>query len=185
MPRLADPEALVQAPQRRRRPPVPLAEQLHQRGDQQGADDARVDQHRERGADAVLLDEDDLRGGEGADRDREQQRRGGDDPAGPLEPDRHRLRVRGAVVARLLDPREQEDGVVGREPEGDGEEQDRHRLLDRPGAGVVEEALEAAVLEDQHQQAEDGAEVEDVHDQRLDRQHHRAGHQEEDRPGSR
>ena len=53
------------------------------------------------------------------------------------------LGVRGAVVARLLDPREQEDRVVGREAEGDREEQDRHRLLDRPRARVVEQALAA------------------------------------------
>jgi hypothetical protein len=47
---------------------------------------------------------------------------------------------------------------------------DRGVDQDRPGAGVVEESLQPAVLEDQHQQAEDGAEVEEVHDQRLDRQ---------------
>jgi hypothetical protein len=39
---------------------------------------------------------------------------------------------------RLLDPGEQEDPVVGREPEDDGEQQDRHRLLERPLAAVVE-----------------------------------------------
>ena len=89
----------------------------------------------------------------------------------------------GAAVARLLDPREQEDGVVGREAEGDGEEQDRHRLLERSLARVVEQALEAAVLEDEHQDAEHGAQVEHVHDQRLDRQDHRAGHQEQDHEG--
>ena len=53
---------------------------------------------------------------------------------GALESDRDRLGVGGAVVAGLLDPREEEDRVVGREPEGDGEEQDRHRLLDRAAA---------------------------------------------------
>ena len=82
-----------------------------------------------------LLDEDDLRGHEGADRDREQERGRGDDPAGALEPDRDRLGVGGAAVARLLDPREQEDAVVGREPEGDREQEERLRRLERrPGS---------------------------------------------------
>src|SRR5215208_5761668 len=47
----------VQARQRRGGPPVPLPEQLHQRRDQQRADDRRVDQDGERGAEAELLDE--------------------------------------------------------------------------------------------------------------------------------
>jgi hypothetical protein len=55
-------------------------------GHQQRADDGRVDQHRQRRADAVLLDEDDLRGGEGADRDREEQRGRGDDAPGRSRP---------------------------------------------------------------------------------------------------
>ena len=39
-------------------------------------------------------------------------------------------------VARLLDPREQEHAVVGREPEGDREQQDRHASARaRPGSG--------------------------------------------------
>ena len=95
-----------------------------------------VDQHGDRGADAELLDEDDLRGREGADRDAEEQRRGGDDAArsarGPIAT---ASRSDGAVVARLLDPRQQEDAVVGGEAEGDGEQQDRLRLTRaRPGS---------------------------------------------------
>ncbi len=97
------------------------------------------------------------RGREGADRDREQQRRGGDDPAGPLEPDRDALGVARPGVARLLDPREQEDPVVGGEAERDREQQDRHRLFERALAAVVEQALEAAVLEDEDEEPEDGA----------------------------
>src|SRR5262249_19861654 len=59
---VTEPEAGVQASQRFRRPPVPVAEQLHQRRHQQGANQAGVDQHRQGRADAVLLDEADLRG---------------------------------------------------------------------------------------------------------------------------
>ena len=53
------------------------------------------------------------------------------DPARPLEPERDRLAVRQARVVRLPDPREQEDAVVGREPEGDREQQHRLRELER------------------------------------------------------
>jgi hypothetical protein len=69
---------LVEAAQGRRGPPVPLTQERDQRRHQQGADDGRVDQHGHRGADAQLLDEDDLRGREGLDGDAEQDRGGGD-----------------------------------------------------------------------------------------------------------
>jgi hypothetical protein len=46
------PDPSVDAPQRSWRPPVPLAEQLHQRWDEQGSHDGRVDQDRERCGDA-------------------------------------------------------------------------------------------------------------------------------------
>src|SRR3954465_12743 len=55
--RLADPEPLVDAAERGGRPPVPLAEEPHQRRDEQCADDGRVDDHGDGGADAELLDE--------------------------------------------------------------------------------------------------------------------------------
>ena len=53
--------------------------------------------------------------------------------------------------------------VVGGEAEGDREEQDRLGRVERASAVVVEQPLETAVLEDQHQHAEDGAEGEEVH----------------------
>ena len=84
-----------------------------------------------------------------------------------------------AAVARLLDPRQQEDAVVGREPERDREQQQRLRRLEPALARVAEQALEAPVLEDQHEDSERRAEAEQVHHQLLDRQHHRAGHQEQ------
>ena len=73
---------------------------------------------------------------------------------GALEADRDRLAVVVAAVARLLDPRQQEDAVVGREPEGDREQQQRLRRFEPALARVAEQALEAAVLEDQHQDPE-------------------------------
>ena len=127
-----------------------------------------------------LLDEDHLRRHERADRDAEQDRGRGHDPAGPLQPDGHRLVVGQPAVARLLDPREQEHAVVGREPERDREQQDRLRGLQRALARVAEQALQPAVLEDQLEDPERGAQRQQVHDQRLDGQHDRAGHQEQD-----
>ena len=88
--------------------------------------------------------------------------------------------VGDAAVVRFLDPREQEDAVVGGEPEGDREEQDRLGRVERAGAPVGEQALQAPVLEDQDEDAEHGAEAERVHQHRLHSEHERAGHQEED-----
>src|SRR5439155_26862793 len=44
-PALLPPDPVVQSPQRPRCPPVPGAEELHQRGDEQGANDGGVDQY--------------------------------------------------------------------------------------------------------------------------------------------
>ena len=85
----------------------------------------------------------------------------------------------------LLDPRQQKDPVVGRERERDDEQQDRLRRLEGALARVAEEPLEAPVLEDQDEQAEGGAEGEQVHHERLERQHDRAGYEEEQNEGGR
>ena len=96
----------MQSPQGARRPPVPLAEELHQRWYEQAADHGGVDQHRERGAEAEFLDEDQLRGHERTDRDGEQERGGGHDPPGAFEADRDSLVVGDAAVIGLFDPTE-------------------------------------------------------------------------------
>src|SRR5436190_3534703 len=153
--READPS--VEAPERAWCPPVPLSEELHQRRHEKRADDARVDQHSERRSQPVLLDEDDLRGDEGADRDGEEEGSGGDDAPRALEPDRDGFRVGGPAIASFLDPREQEDPVVGGESERDREQEQRHRLLERALARVAEEPLEAPVLEDEYEDPEDRA----------------------------
>ena len=64
-------------------------------------------------------------------------------------------RVRLAAVVRLLDAREQEDRVVGRETEHGRGEQDGLRLLEPLDAG--------AVLEDEHEHAERRSDRERVH----------------------
>ena len=99
---------------------------------------------------------------------------------GPLEPERDRLLVGRAGVVRLLDAREQEHAVVGGEPERDREQQHGLARLQRALAREAEQPLEVAVLEDQHEQAERRAQRQQVHHQRLDRQHDRPRHQEQD-----
>ena len=88
------------------------------------------------------------------------------------------LRVQ-AVVVGLLDAGQEEHRVVGGEAERHGPQQDRLGQVQGADAVVVEQPLEAAVLEDPHQQPEGGAERQQVHDHGLHRQDHRAGHQEE------
>ncbi len=81
--------------------------------------------------------------------------------------------------ASLIRP-EQEDAVVGREREHErGGDEEVGRLHAAVG-GVAEQALEAAVLEDEREDAEGRADRQGVHDDRLDRQHDRAGHQPQD-----
>ena len=67
--------------------------QAHQRGDEQGADDRRVDHHAEGHPDRDLLDEEDGADAEGEEDDGDRQRGGGDHPAGAADADRDRLLV--------------------------------------------------------------------------------------------
>ena len=77
-----------------------------------------------------------------------------------------------AAVVCLLDAREQEDRVVGRETEDGGGEQDRLRLLEPFDTG--------AHLEDEHEHAERRPDGEHVHDEGLQRQDDRAGEPEQE-----
>jgi hypothetical protein len=170
----------VQPAQRSRRPPRERAQAPHQRRHEQRAHDARVDRHGERGAHAELLDEEHVRGGEGADRHAEEQRRGGDEAPGALEPVRHRLAGGETVLARLFDAREQEHAVVGRQGEGDDEQQHQVRLLKAADRAEAEQPGAVAVLEDEHEQRGADGDREQVHRQRHQRQDQRAGHHEQE-----
>ena len=79
---------------------------------------------------------------------------GGDDRAGALDADGDRLAIAAPAVARLLDAPEQEDAVVGREREHERGGDEEVGRLDAAVAGVAEQALEAAVLEDEREDAE-------------------------------
>ena len=76
--------------------------------------------------------------------------RRGDDAAGALEADGHRVLVVAGEVVLLLDAREQEDLVVHRQAEGDAEHQDRTGEHELAGRGEVEQARQMALLEDPH-----------------------------------
>jgi hypothetical protein len=68
-------------------PTSSISEQLHEGRDEEGADDGRVDQNCGCWAESELFGDDQLRGEEGAERDREQERRGGDDAPCAFEAD--------------------------------------------------------------------------------------------------
>ena len=89
-----------------------------------------------------------------------------------------RLVVAIARVVQLLDAREHEDLVVHRQPEGDAEQQWRHRGARRQ-RGEAQQAGQVALLEDPHQDAEHRREAEGVEHQGLHRQHHAAGEEEQ------
>ena len=173
----------MQAAQGTRRPPGALAETAHERGDEQRAHDRGVDRDRERGAEAELLDEEDVGGDERADRHAEEQRGGGHEAPGALEAVRDRLAGWQPAVVGLLDAGEQEHAVVGGEREGDDEQQHEVGLLEAADRAEAEQRGEVAILEDQHEQARADGDRQQVHRERHERQHERAGHQEQEAAG--
>ncbi len=158
----------------RRSPPVGATEQPHRRRHQQSADHGRIDRDRDHQPDPDHLHEHDARGGERADHDDQQQRRAGDDPAGPLQAEGNGLAVVTGPVVLLPDPAEQEHLVVHRQPEQYGEQQHRVGRVEEAGRGEVEQAGQVAVLEDPHHRTERGGQRQHVHQQRLGRQHNGA-----------
>ena len=74
----------------------------------------------------------------------------------------------------LLDPAEQEDVVVHREPEQYAEEEQREPELDGRRLLEPEEVSSDTLLEHQHEQSVSGTHGEEVHHDRLDRD--RPGH---------
>ena len=91
------------------------------------------------------------------------------------DPERDRLGVVAGLVEALADPREQEDVVVHREAEEDGEQEQRQPGLDRRRpAGSRSRSAPVALLEDEHEQAVGGADREQVERDRLRRNDDRA-----------
>ena len=85
----------------------------------------------------------------------------------------------------LADPRHQEDLVVHREAEDDGEDQRHVDRVERALAFEAEQAVEPAPLEDRDEDAEGGADREQVHQHRLQRQEQRAQHHHQDEEAER
>ena len=99
---------------RRRRPPVPAAEQAHRRRHEKGTDHGGVEGDGDRDSEPERLDEDDVRERERAGDEDDDQRGGRHDPATPLEAVRDGRPVVAGLPPRLLHPRQQEDLVVHR-----------------------------------------------------------------------
>jgi hypothetical protein len=72
-------------------------------------------------------------------------------------------------VPGLLDPGEDEEVVVHREPEEDREDEDRDPALDDPARRDPQRCGEPAVVEDEDEDAEGGPGREQVQEDRLDR----------------
>ena len=157
-----------------RQVPVPVAEQLHARRQEDRPDDGRVDQDRRGEPDPELLEDHRLKGAEDGEHADHHDRRARHDPRRGLDPVRHRrLRVHAAVVA-LTDPAEDEDVVVHRQPEEDHEEEDREERVDPAGELEAEEPLAPAVLEDEDEDSVRRPDREHVQDHRLGCDHNRA-----------
>ncbi len=155
-------------------PPVAVAEQLHRCGHQDHPHERRIDEHRDRQPEADQLDRPDVGHDEAAEHTDHDRSRSGDDPGCR----RQALHDSGAVVARavvlLTDGREQEDLVVHRQAEDDGEEHHRSPGLDGRARIDTEHAAEPSPLEDHHHHAVGGADRQQVHDDGLERHEHAA-----------
>ena len=133
-----------------RHPPVPLAEQPHQRRHEQRADHGRVEDDPRREPDPELLDVDAGARREHEEREHQHERRARHELARAREPERDRaLRVAGLVVG-LAHAREHEDLVVHREPVEEREDHQRDPRDDRLRRVHAPDRLGAvALLEDE------------------------------------
>src|SRR5204862_302148 len=87
---LCDEAGLAADPrQRRRKPPVPAAEDRHQRRHEERPHDRRIDQNGDRQTETELLQADDRAGDEAAERGDHDDRRGSDDAPRALQAVRH------------------------------------------------------------------------------------------------
>ena len=162
-----------------RQPPVPLAEQAHRRRDDQQPHERRVEQDRDAEPRAELLQRR-RAGDDEREEDRHHHERGArDDPRRPNEPFRD-----GALVVAVLEPalahaRQQEHLVVHREAEGHREHERRNDRLHVAGR-VVPGPVEPAPLEHGDEHAVRGADAEQVHQHRFERQEHAAQQEQQD-----
>ena len=156
-----------------RHPPVEVAHQLHRGRHEHQPDDGGVEEDRDGERDADLLDlgqaghredQEDEDHDHGRARDRLRRVRQTAGHGGPV--------VMGLVVA-LLDPREQEHLVVHRQAEDDRQDQRRCQRVDIADVIEADQAVGPAPLEHDHQHAVGRAHGQQVHHDRLQRQHDR------------
>src|SRR6266581_9278467 len=124
---LADTDTIVDPTQRRWRVPTPLAERAHEGGDEDAAYQGGVDEDRQSGTEPEELDEADVAGPECEEADGQQRGKGRHDASGASQPAGDRVRVGDTGIVQFFDPADDKQFVVHREPEGDAEQQDRHR----------------------------------------------------------
>src|ERR1019366_6569969 len=152
-----------------REPPVGLAEEVHEGRDQHGSDDEGVDENGAGQADAELLDDDDFPKHE-ARKDQDQGGgRGGDLQTGSRLTEGHSHAVVVVEEPLLVHPADQEHLVVHGQPEEDGEQQDGNEDLDGGSARDTEQRVSPPPFEDGVHDAEGGADRQEVHDRRDQR----------------
>jgi zinc protease len=121
-----------------RQVPVAVAQELHRRGHQDRPHDRRVQEDRDREAEAHLLQRRDPTARERREHRDHDHGRAGDDAARGPQAVGDRLGVVLGLVVLLADPAQQEHLVVHRKAEQDREEEQRQPRLDRLDLGEVE-----------------------------------------------
>ena len=145
-----------------RQVPVAFAEQAHGGGDEQQADERRVECERDGDAEAHLLEGDELAGGEAGEDDDDDRRGAGDQARGGGHAVDDRA---GGVAGRapaLVDAAEQEHLVVHREPEQHAEQEDRDPGVDALDLREAQQIGADALLEDEHEDPVGGADGQQV-----------------------
>ena len=167
-----------------REPPVPAAEDRNGRGREDAADDRRVDQDSTAEREGEDLGFGARLGAERDEREPEDQRGARDEPAGAADAlDDGGLRRAGAVVC-LPHPADDEDLVVHRDAEEEGEDDDRHLDVDRLCRLDAEDLVgPEALLEDEHDQPPRRSNREQVQEDGLQRQEQRAERAREEDEG--
>src|SRR5215212_1665824 len=171
-------EPPMQSGQRLRRPPVPVSHQPHRRGDEEGAHDGRVHQHREPHPEAYGLDHDRFGEAEGEKDGGHDQGGAGDETARTLDAEGNGRTVVSRAFVLFLDAAEEHHLVVHGESEQDAEHDDRGGGVDRAW-GEIQQSGEVPFLEDEDQGPIGGADRQEVDDDRFYGQEHRPEEQEQ------
>src|SRR6266566_2878784 len=150
---VAKARAVVELPQRPRRPPVPVAQQAHDSRHHERSHQRGVDGDGDRQPDADGLDDHHLGEAEGHEHSEHDRRSARDEACGPLEAARHRPRVVASANVLLVDAADEQHLVVHRQAEHDREQDHRDARVDRLGC-EAENVCQVALLEDPHQRSE-------------------------------